>query len=71
MKTDGSVPLKSNKQSNFEKKNQFLLASCQPVTKNAGSGAVSQWCGSGSVRTNMSRIRYPQHCWSEIFQQDV
>jgi hypothetical protein len=44
MKTDVKVPSKRNKQKNLEKKKYFLLASCQPLTEKAVSGA-----GPGSV----------------------
>ncbi len=37
MKTDVYVHSKSNKRKNL-KKTYFLLASCQPLTKKAGSG---------------------------------
>jgi hypothetical protein len=55
---------------NFEKKNLFLLASCQPVTKKVvtGSGSVSQWSGSVPYQN----VTDPQHCervrtaWKEL-----
>jgi hypothetical protein len=66
MKTDVNVTSKRNKQKNFEKA-YFLLASCLPLTKTAGSGAESesgsrsQWCVSvpifhGSTTLNIALL---------------
>ncbi len=63
MKTDGNVPIvpsKSNKQENFEK-TYFLLASCLPLVKKAGSGSVGQWYGSED-QDPYHNVTDPQHC---------
>jgi hypothetical protein len=50
MKTDVIASYKSIKQTNFErKKTHFLLASCQPLTKQAGSGSVPKCHGSTAL----------------------
>jgi hypothetical protein len=41
MKTDVNLPSKNNTERNFEKNTYFLLASCQQLTKKAGSGSES------------------------------
>jgi hypothetical protein len=57
MKADVSVPSKSNKQKNF-----FLLASCPPLKKKAGSGSVSQRKGSAVLDPNpYQNVTDPQH----------
>jgi hypothetical protein len=43
MKTDVNVPSKKHRN---KQKTYFLLASCQPLTKKAGTGSVRQWYGS-------------------------
>jgi hypothetical protein len=60
MKTDVNLPSKTTvigKNSFFN----FFLGISQPLTKKAeaGSGYVSQWCGSGSEQKNFID---PQHC---------
>jgi hypothetical protein len=58
MKTDVNVPSKSNRQNNF------LLTSCQPLTKKAGSGSISQWYGSADPDPDPSEnVTDPQHCF--------
>ncbi len=57
------MPSKSNKQKNFGK-TYFLLASCQPLTNKAGSGAgsVSKWYGSADLDPNpYQNVTDPQH----------
>ncbi len=63
LKNKVNVPSKSNKKITLIK-NLFLLASCQPLTKKAGSGtgSVSQWYGSADLDPNLyQNVTDPQH----------
>jgi hypothetical protein len=54
MKIDVNVPSKSKKQKYFEKKN-ILMASCQPLAKNAGSGSADPKCHRSTTLTLLTR----------------